>query len=145
MRNLEQIFDELLEAYNRGESIDELITEFRMSLGFTPTQFASKLEVALQSVNRWEKNESKPRLNQLSKMKELVGLRSKPIAAHPTWSPSDTLGKIVSDMAICHTVRIFDLLNRGEHDMLQGEIDKALRLLSHHKNLLESFHIKSTS
>ena len=53
-------------------NIAELIRQLHQATGLRPTQFARRLGVAPQTVNRWQKGEVRPRPNQADKFENLL-------------------------------------------------------------------------
>jgi len=72
LRQLREALEQYREHADAHIKVGELVRQFREATGLKPTQFARRLQVAPQTVSRWEKNEARPRWNQLRKFQDLI-------------------------------------------------------------------------
>lgn len=56
------LFEVILAKAKDRKTAGEEIRQFRKGLGFTPSEFVSRLNVSRQTLDRWEKNNSAPKL-----------------------------------------------------------------------------------
>jgi transcriptional regulator with XRE-family HTH domain len=83
--------------------VGALVRRFREAVGLTPGQFARRLGVAPQTVNRWQKDEARPRLSQLRKFEALLhsGGDAPAASQHPSGAtPSVTLSRALGAEAV---------------------------------------------
>jgi DNA-binding transcriptional regulator YiaG len=74
-----QLLNQIISLVEQGAStpkkkteIGQLIKQFRESLAFTPKEFAQQLDVAPQTVHRWERGDPLPRTPQVRKFQQLL-------------------------------------------------------------------------
>ena len=88
-------FENATRQRNGSKEIDvgETIKSFRQLLSLNRTEFARRLQVAPQTVGRWEANHTKPRRNQILKFENLLPTESVIAEAKPNFE-RENIGRL---------------------------------------------------